>query len=176
MSNTVLDDVDGLSMLLHFDYPEAWQLINNAEFSNGAKFGKECVYFPDAASSVSVANTTGMFNLNPLGNYEFEAFVKLKTNAVILSSGYTFYKGHTYKLFLTENTTDENKSECEALGGHLAIPRDLATFYFLYGYASSFATTRSVNLDGTIQPSNTKEIILHNGETLDVSTLLLLQW
>ncbi len=73
----VPDDVEGLSMLMHFDYPEAWHLHGNAQFSTGSKFGTRCVYFPDAESSISIANTTSMYNLNPLGNYEFEAFVKL---------------------------------------------------------------------------------------------------
>ena len=73
----VPDDVDGLSMLQHFGYPEEWHYNGNTKFSDSAKFGKGCLYFPDAQSSVSVSNTTGMFNLNPYGNYELEAFVKL---------------------------------------------------------------------------------------------------
>ena len=86
----VPDDVEGLSMLQHFDYPETWSYNGNAEFSDSAKFGKGCVYFSDATSSVSVTNTTGMFNLHPEANYEFEAFVKLAGTAAdanILSLG-----------------------------------------------------------------------------------------
>ena len=86
----VPDDVEGLSMLQHFDYPETWSCNGNAEFSDSAKFGKGCVYFPDATSSVSVTNNTGMFNLHPEANYEFEAFVKLAGTAAdadILSLG-----------------------------------------------------------------------------------------
>ena len=73
----VPDDVEGLFMLQYFDYPEEWHYNGNAEFSDSTKFGKGCVYFPDTTSSVSVTNNTGMFNLHPEANYEFEAFVKL---------------------------------------------------------------------------------------------------
>ena len=86
----VPDDVEGLSILQHFDYPETWSYNGNAELSDSAKFGKGCVYFPDATSSVSVTNTTGMFTLHPEANYEFEAFVKqagTDADANILSLG-----------------------------------------------------------------------------------------
>ena len=140
-------DVEGLSMLMHFDYPEAWHLNGNAQFSDSAKFGKGCVYFPDATSSVSVTNTTGMFNLHPEANYEFEAFVKLAGTAAdanILSlgglalaqkraerevldtttdwaaQGYYFYDGHTFKYYSSAKTWANAKTACENLGGHLA--------------------------------------------------------
>lgn len=121
----VPDDVEGLSMLQHFDYPEEWHYNGNAEFSDSAKFGKGCVYFPDATSSVSVTNTTGMFNLHPEANYEFEAFVKLNDTleaktAELEAQGYKFFNGHTFKVFNTALTWVDAKTACEALDGHLA--------------------------------------------------------
>ena len=50
-------DIEGLSMIQHFDYPEEWHYNGNAKFSDSTKFGKGCVYFPDTTSSVSVTNT-----------------------------------------------------------------------------------------------------------------------
>ena len=116
------DDVECLSMLQHFDYPETWSYTGNATFtSEGAKFGKGCVYFPDTNSKAIVTNTTGMFNLSPLGNYEIEAFVKLSDlEAELEAQGYRFYDGHTFKYFDTALTWSEAKAACEAIGGHLA--------------------------------------------------------
>ena len=122
-SDTVRNNIqlDGLSMLQHFDYPETWSYNGNAEFSDSSKFGNGCAYFPDAASSVSVTNTTGMFNLHPEANYEFEAFVKSKDMITELEAqGYYFYGGHTFKYFDTAVTWAEAKTACETRSGHLA--------------------------------------------------------
>ena len=160
----VPDDVEGLSMLQHFDYPEEWHYNGNAEFSDSAKFGKGCVYFPDATSSVSVTNTTGMFNLNPEANYEFEAFVKLAGTAAdadILSlgglalaqkraerevfdtttnwaaQGYYFFGGHTFKYYSSAKTWSNAKTACENLGGHLATSTSAEKNTFLFSLIST---------------------------------------
>ncbi len=113
------DDVEGLSMLMHYDYPEAWHLNGNATFSNGAKFGSACAYFPDTDSNITIANSTNMFDISPYGNYEFEAFIKLK-GIDYEEQGYAFFGGHTFKYFDNTATWNNAKSACEGLGGHLA--------------------------------------------------------
>lgn len=94
---------EGLSMLQHFDYPETWSCLGNTTLSPSAKFGKNCVYFPDTSSKTAVTNTTGMFNLSPFGDYEAECFVK----ASLPPSDYTYdlmdFDG------LSLNLTDEGK-------------------------------------------------------------------
>ena len=165
--NTVPADVEGLSMLQHFDYPETWSCNGNAEFSDSAKFGKGCVYFPDATSSVSVTNTTGMFNLHPEANYEFEAFVKLDgtvadanilslgglalaqkraerevvdTTVDLAAQGYYFYGGHTFKYYSNALTWANAKTACENLGGHLATSTSAGKNTFLKGLIPSSTT------------------------------------
>ena len=146
--NTVPADVEGLSMLQHFDYPEEWNYNGNAEFSDSAKFGKGCVYFPDTTSSVSVTNTTGMFNLHPEANYEFEAFVKLNDTltaktAELEAQGYMFFRGHTFKYYSSAVTWPNAKTACENLGGHLATSTSAEKNTFL-----TTVTTNTVWLGG----------------------------
>ena len=107
---------EGLSMLQHFDYPETWSYSGNTTLSTSAKFGKNCAYFADTTSKTAVTNTTGMFNLSPFGEYEAECFVK----ASLPPSGCVYYNGHTFRLSDTSATWSDAKTECEALGGHLA--------------------------------------------------------
>ena len=129
-------DVEGLSMLQHFDYPEEWHYNGNTSIAQeGVKFGKGCAYFPDILSSVSVTNTTGMFDIDTQGNYELEAFVKLQ-EADFEAQGYRFYEGHTFKCFDTALTWDEAEAACEALGGHLATAPSAEKNAFLFSIVS----------------------------------------
>ena len=87
-----------IKSLLHFDYPyfnepndglgdevsgEVWTRVGNTKLagkkipydvSGTPKFGYRCAYFPDTNSAIRGTNTSGIFNLSPIGSYEIEAF------------------------------------------------------------------------------------------------------
>lgn len=142
ISNT--QALSGLSMLQHFDYPENINYLNGACIVNeGMKFGKGCAYFPNENSSITISNTTGMFNLSPLGDYELECFVKANNDGNILRllsyEDYQFFNGHTFKYFSTPLTWSEAKSACEAMEGHLATSTSEEKNTFLSSITSDFA-------------------------------------
>ena len=138
--NAKPEDVDGLSMLMHYDYPEAWYLNGNTTFAEGTKFGSTCAYFPDEQSNITIANTTGMYNLSPYGNYEFEFFAKFKDmTAELEAQEYKFFNGHTFKYFETAMTWSNAKAACEELGGHLATSTSADKNTFLCEAADGIA-------------------------------------
>ena len=149
-------EVLGISFLHHFnvDYPETWQFNNNAALNQSIyKFGGCSVYFPDSSSNVTITNTTGMFNVDSLGSYEFEAFVRPSaTGGTIFTldgsfqetaqntstlSDYKYYGGHTFKYYSSAVTWANAKAACEALGGHLATSTSAGKNAFLHSIISN---------------------------------------
>ena len=134
----------------HFDYPESIIYEGNASVVKGeGHFGRGAVYFPDGGSNVRISNTLDTFWLNPLGNYELEAFVKLKTSILkrlfeLRAQGYSFYGGHTFKYFSSAVTWSAAKTACEELGGHLATSTSQEKNTFL-----TTVTTNRAWLGGT---------------------------
>ena len=127
----------------HFDYPESIIYEGNASVVKGeGHFGRGAVYFPDGGSNVRISNTLDTFWLNPLGNYELEAFVKLKTSILkrlfeLRAQGYSFYGGHTFKYFSSAVTWSAAKTACEELGGHLATSTSAGKNTFIRSLSST---------------------------------------
>ena len=54
--------------------------------NSGMKFGTGCLCFPSKSGYINITNTTKIFNISPLGNYEFECFIFFEE----ISRGYIF--------------------------------------------------------------------------------------
>ena len=135
--DALVSNVEGLSFVQHFDYPESICYVGNATVvQSGQKFGKGCAFFPDSNSHVIITNNTGLFNMHSLGNYELEAFVKF-SEIDYEAQGYKFFGGHTFKYFDTGLTWAEAKAACEALGGHLATSTSSEKNSFLASMVSA---------------------------------------
>ena len=132
--DALVSNVEGLSFVQHFDYPESISYVGNAAVvQSGQKLGKGCVFFTDADSHVIITNNTGLFNMHSLGNYELEAFVKF-SEVDWDTIGYKFFGDHTFKYFDTSLTWAEAKAACEALGGHLATSTSAEKNAFLNNF------------------------------------------
>ena len=154
----------GLTMLQHFDYPESWGFNGGASLADGAKFGKRCAHFPDSESTITCSNTTGMFNLSPVGNYEAECFVKSEA----LPEGYSYYGGHTFKVFSEAKTWADAKAACEALGGHLAeSSNDEANTFLASMLDGSVAWLGGLKSTHTVEPEE------EGGDPVEVT---ILEW
>ena len=140
------------TMLQHFNYPETLSYEGNAELSNASKFGKACAHFKNSTSTVSLTNTTGVFNLSANGSTEAECFIKtiasggnntgMDTPMIeeLLANGYYMYDGHVFKRYDASKTWTKAKLYCETLGGHLAVCNDEDKYNFFNGLVNGIGT------------------------------------